>query len=100
MTATGQIHLTDADRIAIAGIRGRASIRQFTREVCAEAGVEMRLVMGRNRTAPICRLREVIWHRAYAEGFSLSQIGRVFGRHHATILHGIRNERLRRGEAA
>ncbi len=100
MTHLGLIHLTETDRLAIAAIRGRATIRQFARNVCAEAGVSIHIVMGRNRTPAICRLRELIWYRAHAEGYSLNQIGQVFGRDHTTVMHGIRNEQRRRGDVA
>ena len=100
MTHLGPIHLTEADRLAIAAISTCSPIRQFTLDVCSDAGVEAYIVMGRNRTAAICRLRELIWYRAHAEGYSLNQIGRVFGRDHTTVMHGVRNEQRRRGDVA
>lgn len=43
-----------------------------------------------------CRDRGLIYKRAFlynelrTSGFSLTQIGEIFGKHHATIIHGIR----------
>ena len=47
-----------------------------------------------------CRDRGLIYKRAYlyhelrTSGFSLSQIGEIFGKHHATIIHGITQSKL------
>lgn len=46
-----------------------------------------------------CRDRGLIYKRAFlynelrTSGFSLTQIGEIFGKHHATIIHGIRTHR-------
>jgi hypothetical protein len=46
-----------------------------------------------------CRDRGLIYKRAYlyhelrTSGFSLSQIGEIFGKHHATIIHGLRTHK-------
>lgn len=56
-------------------------------------------LLGPSRRAELCRLRERIYYEAARYGFSLSQIGRVFNRHHTSILNGLRNEQKRRGEA-
>lgn len=46
-----------------------------------------------------CRDRSLIYKRAFlynelrTSGFSLTQIGQIFGKHHATIIHGLRVHR-------
>lgn len=96
MTVQSPIILTDADRAIIAAIKDRASIRAIAKQVCAETGLRMPDIMGRSRMAHLCRARELMWFIAHENGASLPQIGRVFGRDHTTILHGIRNEKRRR----
>jgi hypothetical protein len=34
--------------------------------------------------------RAYLYHELRTSGFSLSQIGEIFGKHHATIIHGLR----------
>lgn len=34
--------------------------------------------------------RAYLYHELRTSGFSLTQIGEIFGKHHATILHGLR----------
>lgn len=69
------------------------SIREMTRQACAETGQPIPEIMGKSRKAELCRVRERIWLRAHEAGFSSAQIGRVFKRDHTSILHGIRNAR-------
>jgi hypothetical protein len=46
-----------------------------------------------------CRDRGLIYKRAFlynelrTSGFSLTQIGEIFGKHHATIIHGLRTHK-------
>ena len=46
-----------------------------------------------------CRDRSLIYKRAFlynelrTSGFSLTQIGEIFGKHHATIIHGLRTHK-------
>lgn len=99
MTDQSHSFLTEADRAALANIEHRATVRQIASQVCAETGTSYAEVMGSNRAACLCRVREVIYYMATREGFSSPQIGRVFRRDHTTILSGLRNEQKRRGEA-
>ena len=98
MTIQSHSFLTDADRAAISNITSRATVRQIAQQVCEVTGANYAAIMGPNRAAHLCRVREVIYYIATREGFSLPQIGRVFGRDHTTILSGLRNEKARRGE--
>lgn len=96
---TAQIRLSDKDRAEIKAIMSRASVRGFVKDVAREFGLTIDTLIGRSLEPKICRVRQIIWYRAHAEGYSLPQIGKVFGRDHTTIMHGIRNEKKRRGEA-
>lgn len=87
-----------------------ARAREIVREVCARRKVCMREVMGPTRgTKSVIAARHQIWwilryvanrHAPGANVYSLAYIGRLFGRHHSTVLHGIRkvNASLARGE--
>ncbi len=57
-------------------------------------------LMGRSAAVKVCRVREqAIWGFREA-GYSLPQIGRMFGgRHHTTIMHALKNEERRRDAA-
>ena len=99
MTAQLRLTLSDADREAIKAITGRAIIRGLVKEAARDFKLRIEDLTGPSRRADLCRIREVIYYRAHAEGHSLPQIGRVFNRDHTTILSGIRNEKKRRGEA-
>jgi len=47
---------------------------------------------GKSRKAPLIRARAQIMKRLRAEGFMLSDIGNLFDRHHATIIHHLPKE--------
>lgn len=99
MTMQGPIALNEVERAAIERITARATVRAIVRQVCAETGHSYAEITGPSHKAALCRVREGIYVRAQDQGFSLPQIGRVFRRHHTTILHGIRNAKSRKGEA-
>lgn len=77
----------------------RPSIREMVVIVSATHLKPYKDLLGPSRRAELCRLREQIYYEAARHGFSLPQIGRVFNRHHTSILSGLRNEQRRRGEA-
>ena len=65
-------------------------------EVCVDAGVSPKDVMGTGRLAKVCRVRQRLFYDFRAEGMSLPEIGRFFGRDHTTVLHGVNAEKERR----
>lgn len=99
MTIHPTITLTEADRAIIAAIKDRAKTRAIAKQVSAETGVRLADIMGRSRLAYLCRIRELVCYIANRNGISHSQIGRVLRRDHTTIMHAVRNEQARRGEA-
>jgi chromosomal replication initiation ATPase DnaA len=62
-------------------------------EICKRRGVTRLQVCGRARTQAVARARHELWwrlrHDLHAH-FSYEEIGRLFGRHHVTVLHGVR----------
>lgn len=63
--------------------------------VAAEHGINAADLRGSCRTARVCKARHEFMRGAYERGLgSLQQIGRFLGgRHHTTVLHGIRRAR-------
>jgi len=78
-------------RAGIGSVMGR-----IIAEVAEECGISPATILGRDKTAPIARARQIVMFEARKAGFSLTQIGRVLGRDHTTILAGIRREIERR----
>jgi len=55
-------------------------------------------LLGRERTPAASHARHALWEALNATGhWSLSRIGKVFGRDHVTILQGIAAHRVRNG---
>jgi chromosomal replication initiation ATPase DnaA len=52
-----------------------------------EAGCSVAQILGYNRRHPIAYYRQIAMRLAYEEGFTAEQIGRVFNRHHTTVLY-------------
>lgn len=59
-------------------------------QVSISMGVSPRVIMGQSRARPIARARQAIMRRLYQYGLSVSEIGRILGRDHTTVIHGIR----------
>ena len=75
----------------------RHSVHQIVELVAQETGIAANAIMGDSRRGPIVRARQIVMYEAHQRGLSLQQIGAAMGRHHTTILHGIRAEQARRG---
>lgn len=90
--------LTEAERAAISQFRPRVSVRRIATEVAEIMGLPVERIMGRDKKAEACRVREVVCYLARQRGMSFSQIGRDLGRDHTTIISAVRNEQRRRGE--
>ena len=85
-----------SDRPALTPMKGRI-IDRIVRDVAARHGVFVGEILGRTRTAQICRARfEAMWlayQERRADGsrlYTLPFIGRCFGRDHTSVLHAIR----------
>lgn len=75
---------TVLQRLEVAGVDGAL------RRMCAEACVPLVEVVGRSRMRPVVAVRHAFWSALRDRGWSYPAIGRLFGRHHATVMHGIR----------
>jgi len=66
------------------------SLACLIRIVANRAGITEADILGPSR------LRQFVMYLAHKRGMSLPQIGRIMGRHHTTVLHGVRAEEARR----
>lgn len=66
-----------------------AIIARLIAEVSAETGVSQPNIRGRQRKRPIARARQLVMYRARMADISFSEIGRVMGRHHTTVMHDV-----------
>jgi hypothetical protein len=80
--------LRASDRVR--GILKLPRVNQTITDVAAARGVTPGQIAGRSREFTIAAARFEVFFRLHRAGFSLSQIGRFFGRHHTSIQHGIR----------
>lgn len=67
-------------------------------EVCRHRRVTRDDLCGRARTKAIAAARNEVWWRLRHHpdlALSLNEIGRLFGRHHASVIHGIRAHQRR-----
>lgn len=59
-------------------------------EAAREAGCTPAQIVSTQRTPVITQARMRAMSRAYSEGFTTSQIGRVFKRDHTTVMHAVK----------
>jgi chromosomal replication initiation ATPase DnaA len=72
-------------------------------DVCRRRAVTRQEICGRTRTKAIALARHELWWRLRHDPetcFSYQEIGRLFARHHVTILHGVRAHQRRLAETA
>ena len=48
-------------------------------------------VFSKKRNQPIVQLRHIIYYYMRQRGMTLTEIGKIFGKTHATIMHGVEN---------
>lgn len=73
----------------------RMSMRDIAAEVAAEYGMTVADLKRRSRCHWISHTRQEAMRRMFDAGYSLPQIGRLFGLDHTTVLHGVRAARAR-----
>lgn len=68
--------------------------------VCAKSNnVPIDAIFGESRSKfAILARQQAMWLAAKETGLSLAELGRIFGRDHTTVIHGIRRENDRTGE--
>lgn len=93
-------HLSASDFSAAQAVaRPNSFIREIASEVSEVTRIRVSEIYGPSRMPRICRARELVCYIAHTHGYSYPEIGHALGRHHTTIMHAVRNEKARRGEA-
>jgi len=72
------------------------SLACLIRIVANRAGITEADILGHCRARKFSNPRQFVMYLAHKRGMSLPQIGRIMGRHHTTVLHGVRAEAARR----
>jgi len=57
--------------------------------VALKHGLTRHDILGRVKTTHICRARHEAFYTFRRRGWSYAEIGRLFGRDHSTIIHGV-----------
>lgn len=75
------------------------SMAEIAADICERHEISVADIRAPERGGrPVCAARTAFMFEAYATGrFSLPRIGRFLGRHHTTVMHGIRAHKARCG---
>ncbi len=58
-------------------------------QICKARGVLISAIFGRRRTKSVSTARHEVWSRLRDMGWGYQEIGRLFGRHHTTVMEGL-----------
>ena len=86
-------------RIVFRALQERDLIEHALR-ICDEANVDAGDVFGGDQRRAQSNARQAIWAFLDAGGMKLSAIGSLFGKHHTTVLSGIRAHAYRTAKGA
>ena len=73
-----------------------AELGAIANRVAADRGMEISEILNRSRHRDVSEARQEAMRQQHEAGFSLPQIGRFWGLHHTTVLHGVRVASQRR----
>ena len=92
--------LSPADIIQCRAInmRHRDSVREISFAVAAETTIPMAAIYGPSKLRYVVQARQLVMYLAHKSGISYPVIGRALNRDHTTIMHGVKAEKIRRGE--
>ena len=62
---------------------------EFAESFARTSGIKSRDFFGPTRVCEVAHKRQECMSELFQQGYSLSRIGRVFGRDHTTVQHGI-----------
>lgn len=93
--------LADDDLARCAAIAeiGAGAVRPYVNAVAEATGIPAWVFYGRGKKKKIAEARQLVMYLANRGGMSLSDIGRALNRDHTTVMHGVRAEAKRRGDA-
>jgi chromosomal replication initiation ATPase DnaA len=79
---------------------GSAVVLSIADLVSEETGIRLAEIYGHSRVPKVVMARQLVMYICYERhGLSYPAIGHALNRDHSTVLHGVRAERIRRGEA-
>jgi chromosomal replication initiation ATPase DnaA len=65
-------------------------IAEIINSLVVETGIPAWVILSRKRPERIVVLRQIAYFLARKKGYTFQDIGDVFGRHHTTIMNGVR----------
>ena len=68
----------------------RISMRTIAKTIAANAQCSLDDLMGDFRFPELVAPRHEAWRQARAQGYTMEAIGAFFGKHHTSIMYGIR----------
>lgn len=71
-----------------------AAASAIVAQVATATGIDSAIILSRVRSAPVAAARAHCMAATYRLGFSSLQVGRIFGRCHASVLHALKTTRL------
>lgn len=77
---------------------GTRDLLELLDEICRHRAVTRDELCGRTRTKAVACARHELWWRLRQDPevcFSFEEIGRLFHRHHPTVMHGVRAHQRR-----
>lgn len=89
--------LAQEEADAEAAAEGYAPVKAILARHAEAAGLTVNDLLGPTRMAPVVRARHAAMFELWDEGrrMNLSQVGRIFGRDHTTVLNAVRQARKR-----
>ena len=90
------IKFTLDDMLILQGCQ-RERVRQIVLPILRKHYMTWRQLVGQSRTRPHILLRREAWFALISNGYGFAETGRLCGRDHTTILHGVKQWKLTNG---
>lgn len=84
------------DMLITRGLK-RDRIRAIVLPILRKRDVTWEIIRGQNRHGPIVRARAEVFFALISNGYGYAETGRICGRDHTTVIHGVRKWKERNG---
>jgi len=84
------------DMLITRGLK-RDRIRAIVLPILRNRDVTWEIIRGQNRHGPIVRARSEVFFALISNGYGYAETGRICGRDHTTVIHGVRKWKERNG---
>lgn len=74
----------------------RPPIFALAARIAQRSGIPTAKLYGHGKSDPVVHARQLAYEAAFLQHYSIGEISREFGKHHTTIMHGIRAVEKRR----